>query len=175
MWMFDCMFACVFRIHRHERKERMNSTERERTKMGGGGWKMQVVYACGSVHLKYINITWTAPQLWETKVTLCGEKNRKHIGTKERSSIVFSVWCRFAFMSEGRKALVMYCGFFTSGWLKLRFSICGFLPRFSLSLLSLCSSMVKKLFEGPKKKKEGVPACARKKEMYTVGEHSSCG
>ncbi len=56
---------------------------------------------------------------------LSGERQRSfHVGkkekayrTKEQSSTVFSVCCRFAFMAEGEEVLVMYCGFFTPGWL----------------------------------------------------------
>lgn len=36
-WMFGCMFACIFRIHRLERKQRMKGTEMEGTKKGGNG------------------------------------------------------------------------------------------------------------------------------------------
>lgn len=80
-----------------------------------GKWKMQVVCACacGSAHLKYINITWSTPELWDKGHFMWGKK-RKHIGLR---NVVFSVCCRFAFMSEGRQVLVMYCGFFTCAWL----------------------------------------------------------
>lgn len=43
-------------------------------------------------------------------------KKEKANRTKEHSSTVFSICLRFAFMAVGTEVLVMYCGFFTPGW-----------------------------------------------------------
>lgn len=111
----ECLTVCL-PAYSGFRLERMKGTERERTKRRK--WKMQVVCACacGSVHLKCINITWTTSAVRDKGHFMWGKKEKAY-RTKEHSSTVSSVCCRFAFMAEGGEVLVMCCGFFTPNWL----------------------------------------------------------
>lgn len=110
-------------------------------------------------------------------------KKEKANRTKEHSSTVFSICLRFAFTAVGTEVLVMYCGFFTPGWVLANdyfiyvlystcfMCICSFCLTFlSPSCLGLKKAPLTRWKNDLRecrggKKNERLLTCARKKEM----------
>lgn len=139
-WMFDCV--CLYIQNSQTLEEAENERYREGENKRRGKWKMQVVCACayGSVHLKCISIECATPQLWETKVMLCGHQ-REIIGLRD---IVHSILSLLQVCFYGREKrgvsdvqLLLHTWPVVGKWLFYTCAICALTSPVSASLFPL--------------------------------------